>query len=111
MRRPAALLAALLLSPLAGPALGDGDASWEAFRAKVETACRALVEAPEGADVAVEVNPFGSESYGVALVRVTASYGPDLMACVMSKATGEAELTAAFLPPAPEAEAAPAPAP
>ena len=94
MRRlvPAALLLA------ASPALADGEAPWGAFREEVRTACEALVEAPADAEVVTEVNPFGSESYGVALVTVTASYGTDRMACVFDKATRRAELTAAFLP-------------
>ena len=87
---------ALLLALLATPALADPEASWEAFRSEVEEACRALVEGP--GEVAVEVNPFGSPSYGVALVTVAAAQGTDRMACILDKATRTAELSAPFAP-------------
>lgn len=87
-QRLAVLLAAVL--PLA--AWGSTDEAWKAFRAAVEQSCRALVEAPPSAEVTVEVSPFGSESYGAALVTV----GRDRMICVHDKATGKAELTAPF---------------
>lgn len=90
---------ALLLALLATPALADSEAAWDAFRAEVEAACRALVEGP--GEVAVEVNPFGSEHYGVALVTLASAAGTDRMACVLDKATGAAELTAPFLPAPP----------
>jgi hypothetical protein len=67
---------------------------WEALRLDIETACRALVADP-GA-VAIEVNPFGSDSYGVALVTLTGEAGTDRMVCVYDKQTGKAELTAPF---------------
>lgn len=91
------LLAATLLST---PALADSPDAWEAFRAEVDAACRALVQDP--GEVAVEVNPFGSERFGVALVTLTAEAGTDRLACVFDKATREAELTGPFAPPEPE---------
>ena len=62
-------------------------------------ACRALVLAP--GDVAALVDPFGSESDGVALVTPTAERGADRMACVYGKASKAADLTGAFVPPPP----------
>ena len=51
------------------------------------------------AEIAIEVNPFGSESYGVALVTVSfPAGGADRMICVMDKKTGAAELSAPFTP-------------
>ena len=90
--------ALLILPLLATPALADAEASWDAFRAEVDAACRALVQDP--GEVAVEVNPFGSESFGVALVTLTAPYGTDRMACVFDKATRAAEITGPFAPAA-----------
>ena len=90
---------ALVLALLATPAVADADASWEAWRAEVEAACRALVAGQPG-EVAVEVNPFGSEGYGVALLTVTSEAGTDRLACVVPKGegAGPAELTAPFAP-------------
>ena len=96
---------ALILALAATPALADSEASWEAFRAEVDAACRALVE--DAGEVGVEVNPFGSESYGAALVTLTTEYGTDRMACILDKATREAEITGPFAP----AEEAPAETP
>lgn len=99
--------AAFATLALATPGLADSEASWEAFRGEVEAACRALVQDP--GEVAVEVNPFGSESYGVALVTLTAEYGTDRMACVFDKASRTAELTGPFPPPEAAPAASPAP--
>lgn len=94
------LLAATVLGlAAAGMAQAASEAAWDEFRTAVETACTALVEAPAEAEIAVEVNPFGSESYGVALVTVSfPAGGADRMICVMDKKTGAAELSAPFTP-------------
>lgn len=95
MRAPTLLL---LLALPSTPVLADSEAGWDAFRAEVASACTALAEAPADATVQVEVNPFGSQSYGVALVEVTTPAGTDRMACIFDKATRAAELTAPFAP-------------
>lgn len=87
--------AALCLLLLATPAAASSGDEWEKFRQMVEEACLAQIE--QGGEVQIEVNPFGSASYGVAIVTVTSGgEGTDRMACVVDKATGEAELTAPF---------------
>ena len=58
-------------------------------------------------EVAVEVNPFGTDSYGIALVTLTTAEGSDRMVCVYDKARAAAELSAPF-PPPDTASAAPA---
>lgn len=85
-----------LLAALPFAATADSPDAWEEFRATVAAACEALVQDP--GTVTVEVNPFGSESYGAAIVTVTADYGTDRMICIYDKTTGVAELTAAFPP-------------
>jgi hypothetical protein len=87
---------ALLLGPalLAGPAPAASEVAWEEFRRNVMSACTALVTDP--GTVTVEVNPFGSQSYGAALVTLSAPAGADRMICIFDKVTGKAELTAAF---------------
>jgi hypothetical protein len=85
-----------LLATLTTPALADSPDAWDDFRAEVAAACTALVQDP--GTVAVEVNPFGSESFGAAIVTVTATYGTDRMICIFDKITRAAELTQPFAP-------------
>lgn len=89
-------LAALLMASLPALAWGSSDDEWEAFRDAVKQSCRALVDAPDGAAVAVEVSPFGSETYGAALVVVDRPAGVDRMICIFDKATRKAEMAAPF---------------
>ena len=88
----------LVLGFMATPALADGSASWEAFRVNVEAACLALVDGQPGQAVA-EVNPFGSMSYGVAIVTLSAEGGTDRMVCIFNKTTGAVEMTTPFTNP------------
>jgi hypothetical protein len=85
---------ALVLSILAGPALASSGDAWDRFRADVGAACLALVQGPGTATV--EVNPFGSVSYGVAVVTLSSPAGTDRMICVYDKADKTAELSAPF---------------
>ena len=90
----------LILLPLAAlvatPALAATDEAWDEFRTEVEAACRALVTDP--GEVTIEVNPFGSESYGAAIVTLRTPDGEDRMVCIYDKAAGVAELTTPFQP-------------
>jgi hypothetical protein len=93
MRVSAPILAALAL--YAAPATASSEDAWIAFRAEVEAACMAILEEP--GEIVVEVNPFGSQTYGAAIVTVTSQgMGTDRMICVYDKATKAAELTAPF---------------
>ena len=89
----------ILLAVLAAsPAYASSEEAWEEFRAAVETACTAL--APAEGETAIEVNPFGSESYGAALLITTLpDGGADRYVCIYDKKAGKAELTAPFTPP------------
>ena len=91
MRTPAAFFA---VAALATPSFASSDDAWEDFRHEVAAACTALVQ--DRGEVAVEVNPFGSESYGAAIVTLTSDAGSDRMICVFDKETRQAELTAPF---------------
>jgi hypothetical protein len=83
------------LALLAAPALASTDAEWQAFRAAVEGACLGILEEP--GEIVIEVNPFGSASYGAALITVTSEgMGTDRMLCIYDKASKAAELTAPF---------------
>lgn len=95
MRRIGMLALVWLLA--ASPAFAASEDAWEEFRKATEAACRSLVQVPPGGMVTVEVNPFGSERFGVALLAVRLPDGStDRMACVREKQGGKAELTAPF---------------
>ena len=85
---------------LSTPAVASSEDAWAAFREKVHAACLSLVQ-DEGT-VSIEVNPFGTESYGIALITVASASGEDRMACVFDKTAERAELSAPF-----DAKAAP----
>jgi hypothetical protein len=85
---------ALCLALIASPTLAASPDAWDEFRLMVQTTCAALVQDP--GTVKIDVNPFGSESFGAALVSVTYPQGTDRMICIVDKATGRAELTAPF---------------
>lgn len=93
-----AVLAAPLLGPsLATPALASSDDAWATFRTDVQAACAQITDVPEGASASYAVNPFGSESYGAALVTVTLKDGTaDRMVCIYNKQNKTAEMTAPF---------------
>lgn len=91
-------------------ALAATEAEWEAFRSEVRASCQLLAE-PMFETMEIIVDPFGSPSYGLALIRGNAR-GADaqIMAiCVYDKATQTAEIGGelpTFLPAAPVAWAA-----
>ena len=92
-------LLTLLLAPgllLGGTASASTDEAWEIFRQDVTAACLALLNT-EG-EVAMEVNPFGSERFGLALATLTTAGGVERIGCIFDKASGAAELTAPFEP-------------
>ena len=66
-----AAIVGLVTAIAAVPAMAASDDAWEAFRTDVETKCLAAAE-PLFATAAATVDPFGSESYGLALITGTA---------------------------------------
>ena len=94
-----ALIAVPLAVAAALPALSSSEDAWAEFRTAVEAECGKLVEAPADSTTAIEVNPFGSESYGAALVTVDyGDAGQDRQVCIFDKQAETAELTAPFTP-------------
>jgi hypothetical protein len=89
-------LLTLALTFLATSTFADSEASWIQFRQDVAAACLALVDSD--GEITTEVNPFGSERFGLALITVTTEAGTDRVGCVYEKGTGRAELTAPFAP-------------
>ncbi len=90
LRFPSAILAATLSI---APAHAASDADWAAFRADVETKCLAAagsaLDEPRAA-----VDPFGSESFGLAVVHGKAKGGstPVAFICVYDKKTQMIEI-------------------
>lgn len=89
------LFAALGLTSLclAAPALASSDDAWAEFAAKVETKCltaaAGMLEKP-----VIAVDPFGTESYGVAVLtgKPKGAKGSVSYLCVMDKKTETAEI-------------------
>ena len=65
-----------LVCALNSPAFAASEDAWETFRADVEAKCLAAAE-PLFETAAATVDPFGSESYGLALVRGKAKGAAD----------------------------------
>jgi hypothetical protein len=82
---------AVAFALFASPALADSPDAWEEFAQNITRACLALVQDPGLSTI--EVSPHGSQSYGAALVTLTADYGTDRMICIYEKLSGVAELT------------------
>jgi hypothetical protein len=94
MFRENPMRALVCLACFATPALASSEDAWVAFRATVGAACLALVK--DQGTVSAEVNPFGTQSYGVAIVTLASEAGTDRMVCVYDKASHKAELSASF---------------
>ncbi|MFN3525057.1 MAG: hypothetical protein ACK4YU_03115 [Paracoccus sp. (in: a-proteobacteria)] len=92
------LIAACLVGVTGTAAIASSDEAWQAFRETVASTCEALAtEEAGGAAVEVFVNPFGSASYGAAILRVTVPDLPsEVMVCIFDKQAGTAELTGPF---------------
>lgn len=82
----------IMLLLFATPVQASSDEGWEAFRVQVRDACLALAEPGSEA----EVNPFGSERYGAAILTTPVAGGRERAVCIVDKQTGAAELTAPF---------------
>jgi hypothetical protein len=86
----------LCLVVMAAPAWATSDAEWDAFQAEVAAACLALPDAPQNA--AVQVSPFGSESYGAALVTSITDGVIAQQICIFDKTSRAAELASPLMP-------------
>ncbi len=63
----ASLAALAIVTALATPAAASSDEAWAAFQDEVSAACLEAA-APQFASATARVDPYGSESYGLALV-------------------------------------------
>lgn len=85
MLKPFALLAVTLAG--IGTAAASSEDAWAEFAAEVEDACRAATT-DYFTDAEVVVDPFGSESYGLAIVSGEAAS----IVCVCDKQTQAVEI-------------------
>lgn len=86
-----AAVAAIALTATTAAFASSGDA-WAEFAAEVETGCLAATEGVFTEPTAV-VDPFGSESYGLAIVSGTfPSGGAGSIVCVFNKQTKAVEI-------------------
>lgn len=83
------LIAATAVVALSGPALASSPDAWADFRVEVRDTCLAAAKAQGMTSPEVIVHPFGTSSYGVAVLRE----GDDKRICVFNKATKAVELT------------------
>lgn len=93
-RFPRLALASVLLSlPTGYAALASSDDAWEEFAKDVAAKCTALVEG-RIEQPKVVVDPFGTESYGVALLTGKAAGADAIVSsiCVYDKNTQTAEI-------------------
>ncbi|MBQ0820935.1 hypothetical protein KBI52_12025 [Microvirga sp. HBU67558] len=76
------------------PASASSDDAWKTMRQKVRSGCLEKANAMSLGKVDVRVDPFGTQSYGTAiLIKRGASKQATLAyLCVMDKKTGEVEL-------------------
>lgn len=91
------LIAALLLAP--APALASSEDAWKEFRAKVLKSCeKAVAGKLEKAQIAVD--PFGSDSYGVAIAQglSTDAKAPRRIICIFDKRSEKVEVSGEFAP-------------
>ncbi|SDD62719.1 hypothetical protein SAMN05421538_10279 [Paracoccus isoporae] len=100
MTYPTLLTLALAAAALPVAAHASSPDAWEEFRTQTQERCLSALDAPLREEAEIEVNPFGSESYGVALLTVPLpDEGSERIVCIHDKQDGSVELTAPFDPP------------
>jgi hypothetical protein len=92
-----AVFAALLLTTT--PALASSDDAWKTFRENVQTSCAKAV-AGRLKDAKIDVDPFGSESYGVAIARGVSAdaKAPRAIVCIFDKRSKAVETSGELTP-------------
>lgn len=99
MRRALLLLAGFVAPFGAAPAQSASDDAWREFRASVRKSCEAAV-AGRLDRATIEVDPFGSETYGVALAKGVSrdAKAPRVIVCIYDKRSKRAEASGEFAP-------------
>ena len=94
-RRHAGTAALVMLAIASHSVVASSPDAWEEFQEKVAKSCVALALAGDFEKATTKVDPFGTETYGIALVSGTLKkgLGEARVICVMDKKTGKAELS------------------
>ena len=89
-----AAVALLALFAVARTAEASSPAAWDEFRAGIRAKCVAAAKRHLTRGIHVRVDPFGSESYGLALVTGYERHSttPSQYLCVVGKRSGKAEI-------------------
>ena len=82
-------LVATALAAIPAAAGASSPDAWNEFRAEVRSACLAAGQAQGMANPTIVVHPFGTQSYGIAVLR----QGDERKICVFDKQTKAVELT------------------
>ena len=82
-------LAASVLAAIPAAAGASSPDAWNEFRAEVRSACLAAGKTQGMANPRIVVHPFGTTSYGIAVLR----QGDERKICVFDKQTKAVELT------------------
>lgn len=85
-----AAIAVLFMALGATHANASSDDAWEEFRITLTQKCR--IAAGAGADSLVQIDPFGTHSYGVAIIYTAKGR----RVCVMNKQTTALEISEPF---------------
>lgn len=91
---PRFILSFLIVVAMGSAVQASTEDAWVAFRIEVARVCLALPDAPKNA--AIVVSPFGSESYGTALISSIAEGVLQQQVCIFRKSDHTAELAAPF---------------
>lgn len=94
----AVMAAAAVAVVSAIPAAASSDAAWKEMRADIQKQCLAQRDKVGSAGkTTIEVNPFGSESFGAAILTTKLKVGgTERTVCIYDKTARTVELTAPF---------------
>lgn len=94
-----ARLFAIVALLFAAPALASSEDAWKEFRAKVSKSCEKAV-AGKLEKAQISVDPFGSDSYGVAIAQgvSTDARAPRRIVCIFDKRSEKVEISGEFTP-------------
>lgn len=98
MLKKSAITAAALTLLNVIPAAASSDGAWQQMRADISTKCLAQQKKFGSAGkTAIEVNPFGSDRFGVAILTTKLKVGgTERAVCIYDKTAKTVELTAPF---------------
>ncbi|HCC93124.1 hypothetical protein R4483_07385 [Acinetobacter baumannii] len=70
--------------------------AWSEFRKNVKHSCQALLNLPKKTPFKIEIDPFGSDRFGLALITTGTGKNKERRMCVYDKQTKKVELGSPF---------------